>query len=81
MEPKIGSLKTDRLNGALGIPEYLLALLIGSFEYVKRFGNLKFTIKRTKNIQSSGLSSSEDTAVTCCAFKVSLINSRLPYYY
>ena len=44
------------------------ALSIGSFEYVNRFQNLKFTIKGTANIQSSVLSSSEDTASSSRAF-------------
>ena len=34
-------------------PQTMLALFIGLFEYVKRFRNLKFTIRKTRNIQES----------------------------
>ena len=51
-------------------PETSPALFIGPFEYVTRFQNLKFIVRRTKNFQSSVLSSSESTAATYLAFKV-----------
>ena len=41
----------------------LPALFIGPFEHVERFQNLKFAVKRIKNIQSTVLSFSEGTAV------------------
>ena len=43
-------------------PQTLPALFIGPFEHVERFPNLKFTVKRITNIQSTVLSSSEGTA-------------------
>ena len=51
--------------------------LIGSFQYVKRFRNLKFNVKWTANIQNSVLSSSGGTIATCHASKQSLISSQL----
>ena len=38
----------------------LPALFIGPFEYVERFRNLKFVVKRITNIQSTVLGSSEE---------------------
>ena len=50
-------------------PQTLPALFIGPFEHVERFRNLKFAVKRITNIQSTVLSSSEDTAAIRLAFK------------
>ena len=50
-------------------PQTLPALFIGPFEHVERFRNLKFAVKRMTNIQSTVLSSSEDTAAIHLAFK------------
>ena len=55
-------------------PQTLPTLPTGSSEYVKRSRNLKFTVAKTTSIQSSFLSSSEGTVVTCRAFKQNLIN-------
>ena len=43
--------------------------LNGPFEHVERFRNLKFAVKRITDIQSTVLSSSEDTAAIHLAFK------------
>ena len=64
-----------------GIPQTMPVLLIGSFEYVKRFRNLKFTVKGTTDIQNSVLSSSDDTASSYHALIQRLINSQLTYYH
>ena len=50
-------------------PQTLPALIIGPFEHVERFRNLKFAVKRITNIQSTVLSSSEGTAAIQLAFK------------
>ena len=50
-------------------PQTLPALLIGHFDHVERFRNLKFAVKRITDIQSTVLSSSEGTAVIHLAFK------------
>ena len=50
-------------------PQTFPALFIGPSEYVERFRNLKFAVKRITNIQSTVLSSSEGTAVIHLAFK------------
>ena len=47
----------------------LPALLIGPFEHVEWFRNLKFAVKRITNIQSTVLSSYEGTAAIHLAFK------------
>ena len=53
---------------------------IGPFEHVQRFRNLKFTLRRTTNIQSTVLSFSEAKDVIYCALKPSVINNQLPYF-
>ena len=53
----------------------LPALSVGPFEYVKRLRNLKFSIRKITNIQSSVLRSCEGRAAIYCAFKQSLINN------
>ena len=50
-------------------PQTLPALFIGLFEHVERFRNLKFVVKRIKNIESTVLSSSEGTTAIHLAFK------------
>ena len=50
-------------------PQTLPALFIGPFEHVERFRNLKFSVKRITNIQSTVLSSSEGTAAIHLALK------------
>ena len=45
------------------------SLFVGLFEHVERFRNLKFAVKKTTNIQSTVLSSSEGTATIHLAFK------------
>ena len=47
----------------------LLALFIGPFEHVERFRNLKFTVERITNIQSTVLRSFEGTDAIHLAFK------------
>ena len=50
-------------------PQTLSALFAGYFEHAERFRNLKFTVKRITNIQSTLLSSSDGTAAIHPAFK------------
>ena len=50
-------------------PQTLLALFIGTFEHVERFQNLKFAVKRIKDIQSTVLSSSEGKGAVYLVFK------------
>ena len=47
----------------------LPAIFIGAFEYVERFRNLKFAVKRITNIQSILPRSSEGTVAIHLAFK------------
>ena len=49
-------------------PQTLPALFIGPFEHVELFRNLKFPVKRIRNIQSTVLSSSEGTTAIHLAF-------------
>ena len=49
-------------------PRILPALFVGLFEHDKQFQNLKFVVRRPKNIQSSVLRSSNDKAAPCLAF-------------
>ena len=50
-------------------PQTLPALVIGSFEHVEWFRNLKFAVQRITNIQGTILSSSEGTVTIHLAFK------------
>ena len=50
-------------------PQTLPALFIGPFEHVEQFRNLKFSVERITNIQSTVLSSSQGTATIHLAFK------------
>ena len=66
----------------LGNPRELCQLFhIGLLEYITQFRNLRFTVRRTTNIQCSVLSSSEDIFATYRAFRQSSVNSQLAYYY
>ena len=59
--------KVDNIQGDFRVWESLQTVpdpFIGSFEYVKRFQNLKFTIRRTRAIQSKILSSFEGLVAT-----------------
>ena len=60
-------------------PHKLASLFFCSFEYVKQFGNLKFTVSRTRGIQSGGLLTSK-RPFGVFLIKV-LINSQPAYYY
>ena len=50
-------------------PQTLPALLIGSFEHVEQFRNLKFAVMRITDIQSTVLSSSKGITAIHLAFK------------
>ena len=50
-------------------PQTLPALFNGSFEYVKRFRNLKLAIRMAKNIHNKVLSSSEGPDATYLSLK------------